>query len=143
MIMKQAPSATNKLSNLKNRLVGRYRDLTVAQVALLRLIPVIHYHLLSFCLYERHRSLKVFVKVSIIANIPFVIFYTLFGEYVGHFNAMTGALLISIILLFTFLLREKIAIYKMAGIFRYKYLKKCPDHVRTLFAAKIHLHARD
>lgn len=116
-LMKQAPATTNKLSKLKNRLVGRYRDLTVAQVALLRLIPVIHYHLLSFCLYERNGSFKVFVKASLLANIPFVIFYTVFGEYIGHFSVMKGVFLAAAILVFTYLLREKIAFIKWREFF--------------------------
>jgi uncharacterized membrane protein YdjX (TVP38/TMEM64 family) len=117
LLMKQAPAAEGKLRRIKHRLVGRYRDLTIAQVMLLRLIPVIHYHLLSFCLYERNRSFKVFVRASFLANIPFTIFYTLFGEYIGHFNAITGALLTTAILLFTYLVREKIAFIKWREFF--------------------------
>jgi uncharacterized membrane protein YdjX (TVP38/TMEM64 family) len=117
IIMKQAPAAEGKLRRIKQRLVGRYRDLTIAQVALLRLIPVIHYHLLSFCLYERNRSIKIFVRASLLANIPFTIFYTLFGEYIGHFNAITGAILTASILLFTYLIREKIAFIEWREFF--------------------------
>lgn len=116
-LLKQAPAATSKLSKLKNRFVGQYRDLTVAQVALLRLIPIIHYHLLSFCLYERNRSFKFFLKASLLANIPFVILYTVFGEYVGHFSAMTGVVLLVTIIVFVYLLREKVTFIKWREFF--------------------------
>jgi len=116
-MLKQAPAMTNKFIKLKHRLVGQYRDLTVAQVSLLRLIPIIHYHLLSFCLYERNRSFKFFLKASFLANIPFVIFYTVFGEYFGQFNAITGAILIGAILLSSYLLREKVAFIKWREFF--------------------------
>lgn len=116
-IMKQAPAMTIKLSKLKNRLVGRYRDFTVAQVSLLRLIPIIHYQLLSFCLYKRNNRFKVFVKASLYANIPFVIFYTVFGEYIGDISVITGVILAAAILVVTYLLREKIAFIKWREFF--------------------------
>jgi uncharacterized membrane protein YdjX (TVP38/TMEM64 family) len=53
--VKNLPETMHKLSRIKKRLVGRFRELTVAQVALLRMIPLIHYQLLSFCLYERKK----------------------------------------------------------------------------------------
>jgi uncharacterized membrane protein YdjX (TVP38/TMEM64 family) len=108
LLMRQIPEMMNKLSRLKIRLVGRFRDLTVAQVALLRLVPVIHYQLLSFCLYERKSSFKDFMFASFVANIPFVIFYTIFGEYIGEINSLTGILLIIVLLLLAYLLREKV-----------------------------------
>ncbi|MEW8987282.1 MAG: VTT domain-containing protein [Bacillus sp. (in: firmicutes)] len=117
MLMKQIPEMMNKLSRLKKKLVGRFRDLTVAQVALLRLVPMIHYQLLSFCVYERKSSFKDFMFASFLTNIPFVIFYTIFGEYVGEFDTVTGLILISVFLLLAYLLREKITFIKWREFF--------------------------
>ena len=117
LLMRQIPKMMNKLSRLKKRLVGRFRDLTVAQVALLRLIPVIHYQLLSFCLYERKSSFKDFMFASFLANIPFVIFYTIFGEYAGEFDSLTGLFLMVVFLLLAYLLREKIIFIKWREFF--------------------------
>lgn len=116
-LVSQIPGMMNKLSRLKKRLVGRFRDLTVAQVALLRLIPVIHYQLLSFCLYERKNSFKDFMLASFLANIPFVIFYTIFGEYVGEFGTGTGLILMIVFLLLAYMLREKITFIKWREFF--------------------------
>ncbi|MBT2686466.1 VTT domain-containing protein [Bacillus sp. ISL-37] len=116
-LMRQIPEMMNKLSRLKKRLVGRFRDLTVGQVALLRLVPVIHYQLLSFCLYERKSSFKDFMFASFLANIPFVIFYTIFGEYVGEFDSFTGLFLMIVFLLLAYLLREKITFIKWREFF--------------------------
>ncbi|MBS8265160.1 TVP38/TMEM64 family protein [Mesobacillus boroniphilus] len=116
-LMRQIPEMMNKLSRLKKRLVGRFRDLTVAQVSLLRLVPVIHYQLLSFCLYERKSSFKDFMFASFLANIPFVIFYTIFGEYVGEFDSLTGIFLMIVFLLLAYLLREKITFIKWREFF--------------------------
>lgn len=117
LLVRQIPEMMNKLSRLKKRLVGRFRDLTVAQVALLRLVPVIHYQLLSFCLYERKSSFKDFMFASFLANIPFVIFYTIFGEYIGEFDTITGLILMSVFMLLAYLLREKITFIKWREFF--------------------------
>lgn len=117
LLMRQIPEMMKKLSRLKKRLVGRFRDLTVAQVALLRLVPVIHYQLLSFCLYERKNSFKDFMFASFLANIPFVIFYTIFGEYIGEFDTITGLILMSVFMLLAYLLREKITFIKWREFF--------------------------
>lgn len=117
LLMRQIPEMMKKLSRLKKRLVGRFRDLTLAQVALLRLVPVIHYQLLSFCLYERKSSFKDFMFASFVANIPFVIFYTIFGEYIGEFDTITGLILMSVFMLLAYLLREKITFIKWREFF--------------------------
>lgn len=117
LLVRQIPEMMNKLGRLKKRLVGRFRDLTVAQVALLRLVPVIHYQLLSFCLYERKSSFKDFMFASFLANIPFVIFYTIFGEYIGEFDTITGLILMSVFMLLAYLLREKITFIKWREFF--------------------------
>jgi uncharacterized membrane protein YdjX (TVP38/TMEM64 family) len=57
------------------------------------------------------------VKASLIANIPFTIFYTLFGEYIGHFNTAAAAILTACILLLAYVLREKIASIKWREFF--------------------------
>lgn len=118
ILMHQVPETMNKLSKLKKRLFGPYRDLTVSQVALLRLIPIINYHLLSFCLFDRKRSFNGFMRASFFANIPFAIFYTSFGEYIGHFNVISTFSLIGVIMIFTYLLREKIAFIKWREFFK-------------------------
>lgn len=116
-LMKKIPKTMQRLSRLKKRLVGRFRDLTVAQVALLRLIPVIHYQLLSFCLYERKKDFKEFMVASFLANIPFVIFFTLFGERVGNFDALAGSFLMIGLLLLAYLFREKSTFIKWREFF--------------------------
>lgn len=116
-LMKKIPDTMQKLTRWKQRLVGRFRDLTVTQVALLRLIPLIHYQLLSFCLYERKKDLKDFLLASFLANIPFVIFFTIFGERIGDFDALAGSIEIIGLLLLTYLFREKITLIKWREFF--------------------------
>ncbi len=117
VLMKKIPETLQRLSRLKKRLVGRFRDLTVTQVALLRLIPLIHYQLLSFCLYERKKDFKEFMLASFLANIPFVIFFTVFGESIGDFDAFAGSFLIIGLLVLAYLLREKSTLIKWREFF--------------------------
>ncbi|HAQ08048.1 MAG TPA: alkaline phosphatase [Bacillus bacterium] len=118
ILIEKVPETMNKLSKLKKRLFGPYRDLTISQVALLRLIPFINYHLLSFCLFDRKRNFNGFMRASFFANIPFVIFYTAFGEYIGHFNVIWAFIMIGAILIFAYMLREKIAFIKWREFFK-------------------------
>ncbi|CAM3961231.1 TVP38/TMEM64 family protein [Mesobacillus thioparans] len=117
VLMKKIPETMQRLSRLKKHLVGRFRDLTVTQVALLRLIPLIHYQLLSFCLYERKKDFKEFMLASFLANIPFVIFFTVFGESIGDFDAFAGSFLIIGLLVLAYLLREKSTLIKWREFF--------------------------
>ncbi|WHX39558.1 VTT domain-containing protein [Mesobacillus sp. AQ2] len=116
-LMEKIPDTMQKLSRLKKRLMGRFRDLTVLQVALLRLIPLIHYQLLSFCLYERKKEFKEFMMASFLANIPFVIFFTIFGERIGRFDALAGSFVVICLLLLTYLFREKSTLIKWRKFF--------------------------
>ncbi|EOR25458.1 hypothetical protein A499_05470 [Niallia nealsonii AAU1] len=73
-VIHRLPKTHRKLSTLKKRWFGEYRNLTLGQITVLRLIPVFHYHLLNFCLLEKRKSLKEFGKSSFISNIPLAFF---------------------------------------------------------------------
>ena len=57
-LIDKMPKTYGKLSKLKRKWFGEYRNLTVSQTAILRLIPFIHFHLLNFCLIEKNRKFK-------------------------------------------------------------------------------------
>jgi uncharacterized membrane protein YdjX (TVP38/TMEM64 family) len=112
------PKTQERIIKLKNRWFGEYRNLTVGQIAILRLIPFVHYHLLSFCLKQRKPKFKEYMKVSLLTNIPISFFFTIFGEYISSF---TPSLIIMILLGLTFLvylLREKQNVIKWKEFFK-------------------------
>ncbi|MDQ1001263.1 putative membrane protein YdjX (TVP38/TMEM64 family) [Neobacillus niacini] len=112
------PKTQERIIKLKNRWFGEYRNLTVGQIAILRLIPFVHYHLLSFCLKQRKPKFKEYMKVSLLTNIPISFFFTIFGEYISTF---TPSLIIMILLGLTFLvylLREKQNVIKWKEFFK-------------------------
>ncbi|MBY0124034.1 TVP38/TMEM64 family protein [Bacillus sp. S/N-304-OC-R1] len=117
-LINRMPKTHAKLSNLKKRWFGEYRNLSVGQVAVLRLIPFIHYHLLNFCLIERNRSFRDYVKNSWITNLPLAVFYTVFGEFISQFTpSMILIILVSLGIL-VFVLREKVTVIKWKEFFK-------------------------
>lgn len=74
------PKTTHRLFFLKEKWIGKRSVLTTTQIALLRLIPFIHFHLLSLCLIEISASFKDYIKSSFITNIPLAFIYTSIGQ---------------------------------------------------------------
>ena len=58
------PRTHEKLMGIKYKWFGRYTKMTVGQIAVLRLIPFFHYHLLNICLLERRPDFRGFMKGS-------------------------------------------------------------------------------
>ena len=55
-VIGKLPKTHEKLSRLKRKWFGEFRNVTVTQSAILRLIPFIHFHLLNFCLIEKNQK---------------------------------------------------------------------------------------
>lgn len=118
IFIERMPKTNERLIKLKNRWFGEYRNLTVGQIALLRLIPFIHYHLLSFCLMQRKPGFKEYMKASFITNIPIALFFTIFGEYISQFTPSIIILLLIALTCLIYLLREKQNIIKWRVFFK-------------------------
>ena len=97
---------------IKYKWFGRYTKMTVGQIAVLRLIPFFHYHLLNICLLERRPDFRGFMKGSFITNLPLAIFYTVFGEFITRFSPGVALVIILSLGALFYVLREKIATVK-------------------------------
>ncbi|GLB58449.1 TVP38/TMEM64 family protein [Cytobacillus sp. NCCP-133] len=117
-MISKMPKTHEKLSTLKKKWFGEYRNLTVGQVTVLRLIPFIHYHLLNFCLMERNRNFSDYVKNSWISNLPLAIFYTVFGEFISRFTPSMILLILFSLAILVFVLREKVTVIKWREFFK-------------------------
>jgi uncharacterized membrane protein YdjX (TVP38/TMEM64 family) len=114
------PKTQERIIKIKNRWFGEYRNLTVGQIAILRLIPFVHYHLLSFCLKQRKPKFKEYLRASLVTNIPIALFFTIFGEYISTFTpSVIGIILIGLTCL-VYLLREKQNVIKWRDFFKRK-----------------------
>ncbi|MFT8323161.1 MAG: VTT domain-containing protein [Bacillus sp. (in: firmicutes)] len=118
LIIKKMPKMHHRLSLLKKRWFGEYRNLTVGQISVLRLIPFVHYHLLNFCLLERRRSLKEYIKYACITNIPLAFFYTIFGQFIKQFSPTMMLIILFSLGILVYVLREKMTIIKWKEFFK-------------------------
>lgn len=108
LITQCLPRFTNRLRKMKNKVIGEDRHVTTGQVAVLRLIPFIHYHLLSFLLYEASDNFYAYLESSFYTAIPMTIAYTFIGQAIISFSpVMIGIFIICLIpLLFVFRKKE-------------------------------------
>ncbi|WP_400242723.1 TVP38/TMEM64 family protein [Niallia sp. JL1B1071] len=118
VVIHRMPKTHRKLSNLKKRWFGEYRNLTLGQITVLRLIPVFHYHLLNFCLLEKRKSLKEYGKSSFLSNIPLAFFYTIFGQFISQFSLTMVVIIMFALAILVYILREKITIIKWREFFK-------------------------
>ncbi len=117
ILYKKMPQIFNKISRLKEKWLGNKANFTIGQIAILRLVPFINFHLLSLCLIEVTRGFRQYSKSSIITNIPVALFFTVFGQFIREFSStMIVLILLSMTLLF-YLLREKQVIIKWHEFF--------------------------
>ncbi|KHD86964.1 TVP38/TMEM64 family protein [Bacillus ginsengihumi] len=111
------PKMKQKLLQIKNKFLGPYAKLTVGQIAILRLIPFIHFQLLNLCLLERKPNFRDYIKSSIITNIPLVFFYTVFGEFISKFSPSIMIMILLALSVLFFILREKVTVMKWKEFF--------------------------
>lgn len=118
-IIGKFPKTKEKLLHLKDRLFGSHK-LNSSQIAILRLLPFIHYYLLSLCLMESNKGIKKYLYQSFLTNIPLAFIYTVFGHSIANFSP---TMIIIILLSFTvllFLFRERQNVVSWKEFFRCK-----------------------
>ncbi|MEH7114660.1 VTT domain-containing protein [Neobacillus niacini] len=112
------PKTQERIIKIKNRWFGEYRNLTVGQITILRLIPFVHYHLLSFCLKQRKPRFKEYMKASLLSNIPIAFVCTIFGEYISTLTPSFIVLILIGLTCLVYLLREKQNVIKWNVFFK-------------------------
>ncbi len=110
------PGTYRKLMRIKHKWFGMQK-MTVGQIAVVRLIPLIHYQLLNICLLERKPHFRGFMKGAFLTNLPLAFFYTFFGEFITRFSPMVMIGIISSLILLFYLLREKVVTVKWETFF--------------------------
>jgi uncharacterized membrane protein YdjX (TVP38/TMEM64 family) len=108
--IKSFTSFYERLLRLKEKWFGKSADLTTGQIAVLRLIPFIHYQLLNLCLMQKNPQFKPFVRATILSNIPLAFFYTVFGQYIKQFSPPIMVMILIALAVLFYLLREKVRV---------------------------------
>lgn len=119
-LYRQVPRLSKKINTLKQKWLGNKVNFTIGQIAILRLIPFINFHLLSLCIIDVTRNFREYAKGSFYTNIPVALLYTVFGQFIREFSTtVIIAILLALTLLF-YLLREKQIIIKWHEFFNPK-----------------------
>ncbi|WP_430784880.1 TVP38/TMEM64 family protein [Virgibacillus flavescens] len=116
-VIRWMPKTFERLVRLKGKLIGYQSELTTPQIALLRLIPFIHFHLLSLCLIEVTHGFKDYTKSSLLTNIPLAFVYTALGRWISNLSPLHIAVSLLAILPLIYILRRKEVIIKWNEFF--------------------------
>ncbi|WP_332629122.1 TVP38/TMEM64 family protein [Halalkalibacter flavus] len=100
------PSMRKKLTKLKKRFLKEKHQLTVVQMMIMRLMPFIHFHLVSLYLIESTKNLKEYTKYSFFVSIPPAVVYTAFGDMI-HELPLAGTVVFATFLAILFLFFRK------------------------------------
>lgn len=84
MLINKFPRFRAKLAALKDKWFPD-RNLTVSQVMILRVMPFVHFHLLSFYLMEMTNTRREYMYYSALGLIAPAILYTAFGKAISEF----------------------------------------------------------
>ncbi|GGJ84574.1 hypothetical protein GCM10007063_03870 [Lentibacillus kapialis] len=117
-IIQWMPNTYAKLVNLKQKLMGNHSEFTTSQIALLRLVPFIHFHLLSLCLIEISPNFREYTKSSVLTNIPLALVYTSAGQWLSNLSSVSILLFLLLLLPLIYLLRRKEIIIKWNDFFQ-------------------------
>lgn len=112
------PKTHKKLIQLKQKLVGKHAVISTPQITLLRLIPFIHFHLLSICLMETSGGLKDYTKASLFSSIPFALIYTSIGNWLTNLSPLYIGGFLIVLALFIYALRSKETYIKWYDFFQ-------------------------
>ncbi|MFC4556640.1 TVP38/TMEM64 family protein [Virgibacillus kekensis] len=117
-VIRWMPKTFNRLVIVKQKLIGKNSELTTSQVALLRLVPFIHFHLLSLCLIEVSENFRDYTRSSLLSNIPLAFVYTFIGKWISSLSPLYILVFMAALLPLIYLLRRKEIIIKWNDFFQ-------------------------
>lgn len=106
-IIRWMPKTFKKLTDLKKKIIGKHAELTTSQISILRLVPFIHFHILSLCLIEISSGFREYTKVSLLSSIPLALIYTSIGRWIANLSPLYIFICLLALLPLLYLLRRK------------------------------------
>ncbi|WP_096202734.1 TVP38/TMEM64 family protein [Bacillus sp. FJAT-45350] len=119
-IVKAFPSWLEKLSKMKNKWLGEREQLNLAQIMILRLMPLIHFHLVSLYLIETTKDFREYCKYSFYACIPPALAYTAFGHIISELPLQVGLAFVCMLAALFYFVGKKETQYKWNEFFETK-----------------------
>ncbi|WP_084543417.1 TVP38/TMEM64 family protein [Gracilibacillus kekensis] len=117
LIIHTLPALQKRFKSLEERLLGKQLSLNTFQLVLLRMLPFIHFHMLSFCIYKKSVSFHSYLRTTLFTIIPVAIFYTTLGKTIQEISLYYAVPLILVILILAYFVRQKKAIIKWQSFF--------------------------
>ncbi|TLS39163.1 TVP38/TMEM64 family protein [Pseudalkalibacillus caeni] len=118
LLVKRLPKLFQKVIHTKQRWFGKRVPMSVGQMTILRLLPFVHFHLISLCLIEVTKSFKEYTKMSIFSNFPLAIVYTSLGQWISNLSPRYMAASVVTLAILFYLLRRKEWIIKWNDFFQ-------------------------
>lgn len=112
------PKTYDKFICMKQKVIGKHTDFTTPQIAVLRLVPFIHFHLLSLCLIQITAGFKDYAKSSLLSNIPLAFVYTSVGQWISNLSPLYIYMVLFALLPLIYLLRKKEIVIKWQDFFQ-------------------------
>ncbi|HLS59878.1 MAG TPA: VTT domain-containing protein [Virgibacillus sp.] len=107
LVLRWMPKTSQRFIQLKHKIVGQHVHVSVPQITLLRLIPFIHFHLLSLCLFENALSFKEYTRTSLLTSIPFAMIYTTMGQWLSTISPLYILMIILAMIPLLYVIRRK------------------------------------
>ncbi|TFE00083.1 TVP38/TMEM64 family protein [Jeotgalibacillus sp. R-1-5s-1] len=114
VLINKFPAFKNKLSQLKEKVLPN-RHLSVGQIMVLRIMPFVHFHLLSFYLMEMTENRKEYMIYSMLGVIAPAVIYTAFGGAI-HELPWYGTAVLFLVLLVVYKVIGKLSDDKMESL---------------------------
>ncbi|MFC7371331.1 TVP38/TMEM64 family protein [Fictibacillus iocasae] len=111
------PAWMKKVRDVRRKWVGKQVPFSVSQIAILKLIPFVHFHLLSLCLLEMTGNMKEYAKVSVLSNIPLAVLYSSMGTVIASLSILSGAAALVCLSVLFYLLRKRQWVIKWEDFF--------------------------
>jgi uncharacterized membrane protein YdjX (TVP38/TMEM64 family) len=117
-IVKRLPKAFSKIIGMKERFFGRRSQLSVGQITILRIVPFVHFHLISLCIIEISSNFKEYTKTSLFTNVPLALLYTAFGSWISKMSLPIILPCLGILMILFYLTRKREWIIKWSEFFQ-------------------------
>ncbi|WP_349408099.1 TVP38/TMEM64 family protein [Pseudalkalibacillus sp. SCS-8] len=116
-LVKSLPKSYSRFMKLKEKWFGKRSTLSFGQITILRLVPFLHFHLISLCLIEITRNFKEYTKASVFTNVPLAIVYTSLGSWLNQLTLQWMLSLLFILAVLFYMFRRKEWVYKWQEFF--------------------------
>ncbi|MET1031879.1 TVP38/TMEM64 family protein [Domibacillus tundrae] len=100
------PSVRERVLKLKRKVAGE-RKMTVGQVMILRIMPFVHFHLLSVYLMDMTKSYREYMQYSILGVFAPAVLYTAFGKAIEEMPWYVSIIFLALLIFLYALLEHR------------------------------------